>query len=299
MEEKKKGFIKGFLKISGMVVLGLALYFVFLYTLLPYDKIKDFILAQVNPSLQPYQLEIGEVRLTLPAGLGASDVTILNKTAESEIAAVALETLKASVKPLALIKKTLALSFSGDCYEGSISGNVAKGTERVACHVEMDKIRLNGHPQINAWLPSAELTSAIVSGTLDLDFEEKNFAGADGYAELNVEKFILEHPSFFALTFPAVNLDTIQGRVNLESGKGTLEDISLKGQDLEIQIDGNFSLSRIITYSSMKLEIAFKLSGEFDKQYGSMLSMFKKKDEDGYYRVSIMGTFANPRVNYM
>ncbi|MFC1890351.1 type II secretion system protein GspN, partial [Thermodesulfobacteriota bacterium] len=293
MKEKKKRI----LWVLFLVLMGFVLLPVFLYLTFPYDQLNEFITKQTEPYLPGFDLSIGRIRPYRLTGFEIKNILIQKSEGEKGASApiLNLQKLRFRCEILPLVARTIRIPLSSRLYKGTLDGRVARKSEDYTISAEMKEVDLA------AYLPLKEIfgisIGGIVSGKTSLKLPDSNPAKLNGTIDLSVKDITVGESTVHGFTLPAIQADQLNGRILLANGKGTFKDCVLTSSDLEGELTGNIFLSNRIERSTLKLNLKFKLSGDLQKNFGSLLAAIRKPDSSGYYNLSIIGTLSNPRMN--
>ncbi len=290
MEEKKRKI----LLYIGYGVFAVAAFLFFIYQTFPYDQATEYLLSQTARRFPGLEIKIGRTRPYLFSGLSMDRVTVSAKAEENKVKWVQLDRLKARLSLLSLIKGGMGTAFSADLYGGSVNGNFHRGKNGdLSIHARIDKL------SIQRYLPLKTLyevqAKGKVSGEIDLEIPEGQLGKSDGSISFLGDGLGANNVQGFGFPLPEIKTQGAEGALSVAKGKGTLEEFLVQSEDFEITADGNIFLHDQLPMSSLKVNGRIKLQGAFEEQYGPLMTMFKKKDPEGYYNVSLMGILSKPR----
>lgn len=101
------------------------------------------------------------------------------------------------------------------------------------------------------------------------------------------------------IDLPRISLGQVDGRITFEQGKGKIESLRAKSEDLEIRGGGTINLGRRVDLSDLNVELKLKTDPEFTKRLGllgSGLSVLPPDKADPSFRVAtISGYLGSPR----
>ena len=94
-----------------------------------------------------------------------------------------------------------------------------------------------------------------------------------------------------------IPFDRIDCTFELMKDEIVLENLSLRGQDMDFHVAGTISIGNDKGESPLNLRLRFKPSKGFARKYRLMFALFKKlKDRKGYFTIPVTGTLKNPEI---
>lgn len=297
------------------------IFFFFLYMTFPCEKLKNWIEHYISATGE-MEVRIGELSMRPLLGLAAEQVTIKlkSKQPENEIGAshpsgggahsvkakpsrIFLDKVVVKSGLFALLGGGVDVSFSLVGFGGEVHGSyeMNKKTgwalktvveklnlEKVPYVIDSVGLPINGSFSANIDLSVPQDRWANAAGTVEIDCEECSIG--DGKAKLKIPGNPL---LAMGITLPRVQLGRLGGRVKIEKGIATLENVSAQSPDVEIGMEGNFNLQNPLKYSIAQAYIRFKISSELKKRDPKFEllenGLSKAKRADGFYGMLLQG----------
>jgi len=290
MEEKKRKI----LVYVGYTIFTIAAFIFFIYQTFPYDRATEYMLSQTARQLPGLEIKIGHTRPYLISGLSIEGITISTSGEKEKIKWVQIDRLKARLSLLSLIKGGMGATFLADLYGGTINGAFhRKQNGDLSTRTRIEGLSIKRYlPLKTKFEVHAE---GKVSCEIDLEIPEGQFSKSDGAISLRIEDLSASNIQGFGFLLPAFITQGAEGAISVAKGKVTIDSFLIQGEDFDITTDGNIYLHDQLPMSSLKVNGHLKLKGAFEEQYEPLMTMFKKKDPDGFYNFSIMGILSKPR----
>jgi type II secretion system protein N len=309
----------------GYPVCALALFFIFFYLTFPWDKLKYRVEGFLSASgemevtierLGPaplFGVSAEQVVVTLPPKPSHESPPPAAPRGDGEPAPeppppprptrVALDRVKVHVGLLALLAGGVDVKFSvagfGGELEGSYSADKKKGWSARATLSKLDLARL---PFVSGTvgLPVAGAFSARV----ELSVPEDQWANAVGSVELECDgcsvgdgKAKLKVPGnpllAMGVTLPQLRLGRLGGKIKIEKGQATLENVSSQSPDIEVALEGLFNLRTPFAYSNAQAYLRFRISPELKRRDAKFEllenGMVNAKRADGFFGMRVDG----------
>lgn len=235
---------------------------------------------------QKLQLEIGRIATSLPPGMKLGQLVLSSPQLADH--SLKIDQIRLQPRWLSLFGKNPALDYQLKAYEGSGQGQAARNGE-VSLELNGLRLRESLQPQLPLEL-SFLLTAADFAGQLP-------FAGQNnGRLQFTIDE--LQASGMQKLGSGADLLVLGQARMTAES-VGPLVRItalSIDGPSLKLQGTGSLRLGRTPAGSSLNLGLTLTPGAELDPMLKDLLSLMKKPQRDGTYRINIGGTLASLRI---
>ena len=84
---------------------------------------------------------------------------------------------------------------------------------------------------------------------------------------------------------PPIDLGEVSGKVTLEQGVATLQDIKAEGSDGELEVNGEIQIAPDVTNSTMQLTVSLTPSAKGQATSGLLLNMLPHTPSDGPYHI--------------
>lgn len=216
--------------------------------------------------LQGLQIKSLAARPTLfPPGIKVS-ASLLSGSATVQVGIVGSLSVRVQVDEVNLADPSLK-ALTGVDMAGRVSGELALKIPRSALPgaktSEPDLGQASGHVKVDA----AGLT--VNGGTVPITIA-------------------MYGPEPTPVDLPRVRAGDLLGSIKFEKGAGTIERLSVKGQDLEVNVTGTVKLAKRVEYSEPNAEVRMKFEPEFQKGLGLLgagLSMIGPDPKDPGWRL--------------
>lgn len=286
MSAKRKTFISRLLS-HPLFLCGASFLLCFLLSLLVFLPLDPLARQLEKAALeQRLQLEIGHISTRLPPGIKLDQLVL----GSPQLADHSLKIDQIALQPrwLSLFSQNPALHYQLKAYEGSGQGQVARNGQ-VRLQLNDLRLRESLQPQLPLEL-SFLLTSANFAGQLP-------FAGQNtGSLQFTIDE--LQVSGMQKLGSGADLLKLGQAQLTAES-VGPLVRITtlnIDGPSLRLSGTGSLRLGRTPAGSSLNLGLTLTPQAGLDPLLKDLLSIMKKPQRDGSYRLNIGGTLTSLRI---
>lgn len=318
VKPKRFAWLKAKLKSLLYVIYFAFVFFIAFYWSFPVYVLKGFISEQLSGFLSQgssgqgkAQVRIGDLGLWRLSGVAVRDVWIqFPQTGLIKGATWNLERLKMRIGLFSTLTGTPKLEFVTRLYEGDISGNVLLGQGQLA-GLKLDIAGLN----LGNLMGKGDKDSLAVQGKMDLYayLRTGKSWSEDGvgevqfqFAKLKVGPGPLSIPGILDnFVLPAVLLNDFSGSMKLDRGKAQIQNIQLKGGDLQAQMDLRIELATTLILSKVQGGGWFKLTDPFLKKNPAFASILElvpdlknAKDANGRYGFKVDGSLLSPRPKF-
>lgn len=310
------------LRVTGYVTFFVFSFVAFVYLTFPYDRVRDFVVHQVELAMPGAELEIVSlepawltgieaqgVRLRLPADPAADPPRPSGAEGEARRPprpSVTLPYLYARASILSYLLGTTEVVFEvevdgGGTIEGVVSDDGAQS--HVTAHLENVDLRRVGIIRHYAGFSVA----GVVSGDVDLTVAEEADA-TDGTIVLSIadaslgdEQFQVPLPGMGSgLQLTRIDTGTLNLRVTVEDGQGRVEQLAGDGDDVVLRGTGTVRLVRPFRQSSIDLLVRAAIQPAYLQRNpvaqgalelaGSNPLVAPYRAPDGAFQVRLQGT---------
>ena len=290
MDESKQRILKA----AGYAVFAVAALLFFFYQTFPYDKATNYMIFKLVRQFPGLEIKIARTRPYMLTGLSQEGMTIATRKEDKKIRWVEVDRFRARLSLLSLIKGVVGASFKADLYGGSVSGMFDRSSEGdFSIRTIVDDINIERYLPLKTMVEAR--AAGKISGEIDVEIPGGKYSKTDGTLSLRLDGLKVSNIEGFGFVLPEVVTDEANAVLTLEKGKATVDTFTVESKDFEATADGEIFLNDQLPMSSLKLNAKIKLKGAFEEQYGSLMTMFKKKDPEGYFNLSIMGILSSPR----
>lgn len=288
--------------VTGYLFLGFFSFVFFLFQGFPFERLVRAQLANVERDMG-LKVEFATLKSGWALNLVGTDVRIRSAAPRGAVPAdEAAEPLarfdKLSVSPriLPLLRGKAGVRVDGLAYGGRIKGTVAGNKKRAdvdltVSNVELAKYGLLANKyQINA--------AGVVAGTIDLTIDQEDAAKSSGKINLTVKNARLDESNPYNLQkIPATAFDKGGAAViDIKDGKVLFTDVGLRGDDLDVSLEGELQLRKRLNISQWSARTAIKASDSFRSAVPLMDAFLGPgKGGDGVYRYKLSGILGRPR----
>ncbi|RLB46603.1 MAG: type II secretion system protein GspN [Deltaproteobacteria bacterium] len=281
---------KRILRVVGYAGFFSLCFFFFAYWTFPYDRVKDFIIQEVERPVGPggrrvasgALLSIEELSPSFVTGVDVTGVryTIQPDDPEEDPTIVMIEEASARVSLLSLITGGLGLTFDlGLTGGGTVEGQYEKSD--TTQHIELAIADVNlltiGVIRDLVGLP----IRGKLGGTVDLTLAEEA-TETTGAIDLKIEgltigdseaKFPIGGMSE-GITIEEIDAGDLQLTVAVEEGVAEIEEMSTNGPDLHLAASGSVRLGQPVTRSRLDLLLRVKFTEAYQEKSNQTRNMF-------------------------
>jgi type II secretion system protein N len=294
--------LRRYWKLAATGGFGLLVFVAVLVFTLPYERVKDYIVAMADQ--KGYDVEIKSAGPALGLGLRLKDVVIATRPSDASKPTrllVPQASLRMSLLGLLAGHKTyqvFATPFGGELEIESTDSKTSKGLRVQAKDIDLADIPFvkaainlpmfgSIELHLDAKMPSGKAGSTAGS----LTWTCSDCALGDGKAKLIIPGNALLAEG---LGLPKIRLGDFVGTVVIEKGVGRLQGVQAKSPDGEITLEGEIKLADNMKSSTLDLYVRFKLSDALLKSSEKLRTIMQfagtgGKRTDGFYGVRITG----------
>jgi type II secretion system protein N len=320
---KPAGGGRRWLRVVGYVLFFLVSFVFCVYLTFPYDRVRDFVVHQVELAIPGSELEIVSLEPAWLTGIEARGVRLRLPAEPAEPArpgaaaaaeprrpirpSVTIPYLYARASILSYLLGTTEVVFEietdgGGTIEGVVSDSGT--TSHATAHLEAVDLRRIG--VLRHYLGAS--LGGEVSGDIDVELGEET-DGTDGTIQLSIanaslgdEQFQvpLPVPGFSALQLTRVELGNLELQITVEDGVGRVERLAGDGQDLVLRGTGSIRLLRPIRMSALDILLRAAIQPSYLQRNptvqgaldlaGSSPLVAPYRAPDGAFQVRLQGT---------
>jgi|GEM_PF-2402367 len=266
-----------------------------LYLTFPWDAAKERALAEASAatgmSIQAKTLEPNWV-----TGIIATGVQLRPSGFDEPIE---VERLKARAHLLPLLTGGAGGTLSMPIAQGTVDADVVDSKTQTDVQGQVRGVQI-------ALIPGLKESLGVpLSGTLNLDVDVAlNKAKPEtSSGKLRIQGGgleLLKGGKVGGMTLPfELAIGDFDWSIPIQAGKAKLDKLGIKGESLELELDGTITLAAQPARSILNLTIKFKPSPAFLKKeplLGALLNNIKKaKGSDGFYGYALTGSAKHPR----
>lgn len=259
----------------------LAAFLVFLLFLFPFDRIKSKIEAEVR-SRTPLDLSVGRISPRFFNYFLLSDVVVSDKQGKVLFESPSVNT---SISLFSLITGGLSLNMKAAAYGGELLVKVKQSPGRQYLMLDANGLDVGSY----ALLKSAGFKLA---GKVGGNFEMNNDSGKGRLWLKGVTSRDLKIKGF---AVPDLDFDKGWLDADIKGDRLTIRKMELDGKEIKLRVTGDIVLRE---RGSINLTIKFNPSERLAHEQSAILSLFKNRDPEGYYQVSLGGVMAEPMPGF-
>lgn len=306
---------KRILPILGYTAFFVVLFVVFAVYTFPYERVRDYVLAQVNGNRGPgdYQeLQLGTLTPSPLLGANLTDIEYRNfdSKVDDSPGVLRLDELSAHASLVGLITGNRAFTFSGNKGEGTIEGSYEMSGEDMHIEAELDHLDLAAIG-LDSYLDFP--LEGVATGTVELVLP-KDPSTSNGSIELKVEGISLgdgeakiKAPGMReGFTLERVNAGTLTMKIDVDDGTAHIRAFDTDGKDLTLKGSGNVKLAAPITRSRLNVALQFRFSDDYKNRDAKTKALFelmsfrpelkRATTSDGDLRFELRGFLGSPRA---
>jgi len=286
----------------------LLVFIVALHLHFPGQKARDRLAWQVQEATGgAWMLQASDAHLYRGTGLSLDDAVLLHRatplgrrkpagTDTSEVPATPiLRTEHAAVRMrlLPMLKGQRSAAYDLGLYGGDLSGDVTVDatTQRLRIHgvdIDLSKIPLEGEQ----WSLDAAGTLSIDG---DLSFNSEDVKQSEGGIHLDVDGLMLRSATVMGMTLEPTPFTEATLGFNIDQGKAQVTKGHFASDPVDVVVDGEIALNKILARSRLKLDLKIKFNDQFDRLARMAPALVSARDTDGVYHFKVTGTLENPR----
>jgi type II secretion system protein N len=283
-----------------MRYVGYSAFFLFsfilgLYVTFPWDVAKDRVLELVAKNAG-VEVRAKSVEPNWLTGVIAEGVEIKQLDGPP----IKLDRVKARVGLFALIRGKTSFSASLPLGKGEVEADVYADDTKIDVTAKIDKVQLDQVPALG------EALGVPMSGKLNVDTKialgRKDIRSTEGHFNLKTSGFKIEKGAKLG-GFPlpaALDLGDIDLQLPIKEGKGTLKNVQIKGNDVEITMDGTVNPAFPFTRATISLNLGLKPTEKLLEGEPLLRPLLKNfevfKSPEGYFGLALMGSLLHPRM---
>ncbi len=300
----------------GYALFFLACLLVFAYWTFPYERLRDYIVQEVEYPMGPtgrrqasgYELQIVDLSPSFFTGVTLSGVHLSKPALEPDASPFDLLIDEATIRVslLSLLFGTTSLSFDASLAGGEVEGDYSQSGDETELDVELDEIQFRRLGVIRSALGLP--VSGTAGGAIELQLAEEA-SETSGAIELDITgvelgdgKAKLKLPGMSdGVTVDKIRAGTLTLRATAEEGNAKVEQLSAKGPDVEIDGSGTIRLSRQIKATRLDLLVRSKFNDSYKEKSDRTRALFSllefnpqtrlARTPDGSMQFRVSGSF--------
>ena len=289
---------------SALRVGGYAAFFVFafivcMYWTFPLDVAKDRILQAASKQAK-MNITAKSLESSWLTGVVAKGVKIEQTDSDEPIE---LSEVYARAHLLPFLTGGRGVTLNMPIAKGEIEADVVQSADGLDIVAEGESLELALIPGL------AKAAGLPLAGELDLNIDL--FAGTDPKTSEGVVKLkgsgleVLKGgkipiPKFGDFTVPELILGSFDWEIPITKGKAKFDKLELKGESLELTVDGDITVGNPLERSLVNLKIRFKPTAALQKKEAALVGVLnsalrRSKGSDGFFGYAVSGSAMRPR----
>lgn len=282
------------LRYFGYAAFFLASLLIGLYITFPWEMAKDRVLALAS---QHSGMEIG-AKVLEPhwiTGLKAEGLSVRLGDAEEPLE---IERLTARLHVLKLLTGKTGLSVQLPVAKGAIDADVAWDPKSLAVKGEVAGIELALVPGLKEALGLPLGGVVTLEANLELGLDDPN--RSEGTLQLKASGLeLMAGGKISGFPVPELAIGDLAWSVPIQKGRAKLEKQQIRGENVEVMLDGEIGLGAPLSKSTLNLTVSFKPTDAFLKKEpilnALLANIASAKGSDGFYSYALTGSFKQPR----
>jgi type II secretion system protein N len=283
------------LKYAGYAAFFFASFLVSLYLTFPFDTVKDKLLVAASKAAGA-KITAKTLEPSWITGVVATGV----KYEKPGGAPIEIDELNARVALLPLLTGDLGVSASLPIAKGTVGADVVTAGDEIDIDATIAGVELALVPGFAdaVGLPVGGKVDASVKLHLDTK-TPKNSAGEINLAGSGIE--ILEGGKMSGFPIPPLAIGDLEWKVPIEEGVVKVTKQEVKGENVELELDGEVALVSPFDRSQLKLLVSFRPTPAFLKKEPILNALLnniaRAKGTDGFYTYALNGSVKQPRFS--
>jgi type II secretion system protein N len=268
----------------------------------PADAVRERLVLEA--AAQGWQVKVADVGPGGFLGVRFTGVTLESR----EGARLPVEELRASLRPLSLLRGRMGVSFDARLFEGRVQGLFEEGRGARRLAADLQDLDLSRAAAVRRAV-GVDL-SGTLRGNVDLTLDLRDGTKSTGKVDLRVDKAALVGGAVQLaalggpLTLPRAELGTVVAQASVKEGKALFDKLEAKSPDVDAAGEGlAVTLQPRLAYSPIYGKARVKLEeGFWQKGGGAALKSVAEaalgpaRGRDGAYHFQIFGTLSSPQA---
>lgn len=283
------------LKYIGFAAFFGVAFIISLYLTFPWDSAKDFALQKASVATG-MELSAKSLEPSWITGIVAKDVSILPAGQEEPIT---LAELRARIHLLPLLTGGRGITADLPIAQGTVHADVVDSSARTQVQAELKGIQIALVPGLQ------DATGVPLNGELDLtadmDLDKAKPEASSGTIKLSGTGLeLLKGGKVAGMTLPfELSIGDFAWTIPITDGKAKLDKLAIKGESVELELDGTLTLNAELARSIPNLVVKFKPTDAFLKKEpllnALLANISRAKGSDGFYAYTLTGSLKHPR----
>lgn len=265
------------IRILSLAAYFAAAFFLFLFLLFPFDRVKSRLETEVRLRT-PLELSVSRVSPRFFNRFALFDVVVSDKAGR-----VLFESpsARATVSLFGLLRGVLSLDLRADAYDGEVIVKARQGRDRRSVLLDANGLDIASYSLFKGLGVRA---SGRIGGNVEL-------AGDSGKGRIWVKN--LATRELKVKGFPVPDLDFEQGWIEgeVKGDRLTIKKLELDGKELKVRVSGDLVLHQ---QGAINLMVKLKPSERLAREQSAVIALLKNRDAEGFYQFTLGGTLASP-----
>lgn len=284
---------KKWLARGGYSALAVFSFVYFLYLGFPFERVLPRVLEAYKKELGGAKIETGTVHAGWLFSLVATDVKVFSSprrpgATDEQQPTVKLDRISVRPKLLSLVTGKLGLKLDALLYGGRVRGTVVQSSTSAAVDLLVEGVEIAKYPTFASY--GANLSGQI-GGTVDLALDFEDGTKSTGRIDLAVKNARLDESNLILFKIPTTVFDRGGAAViEIKDGRAELADVGLRGNDLELGVEGSIQLKKRLSSSQWSAASVIRASDSWKSQVAGFENIVGPgRCADGSYRYKIAG----------
>jgi type II secretion system protein N len=257
----------------------IAVFFVFLLVLFPFDRVKAKLESEVRLRT-PLELSVARISPRFFNRFVISDVVVSDKSGKVLFESPSVKT---RVSVFNVLRGRLSLDMKALAYGGELLVKSQQGQGPATQYLRIDASGLDIGSY--AFLKDHGLK---LSGTLGGNFE---MTGDSGKGRLWFKGLASRELKIKGFSIPDLDFEQCWLEAEIKGDRLTIKKLEIEGKELKVRCLGDLILRE---RGTINLTVKLKPSERMAREQEAVFSLLKNKDAEGFYLFSLGGTLSDP-----
>jgi len=268
----------------------------------PYYILKARVVAAIEePCNGKGQVSIGAIEPYYFTGMSISNLELSSRDNNIDRKIAAFNQVRGRASLFSIIFGRPNVTFYIKAGKGEIEGRARQSDDGVDLAADFDDFDISNINWFKTHL-GMDLIGKI-TGSFKLKAGRAGITTAEGKIDLGFEniKMPATELDIIGAKFPLPDLVFSKDKesrltVQIAKGTATIDQLTLNGGDIELDIKGKIFLSKEISNCRLNLKGSFKLSDKFAETMPFLFVIEKQKQQDGSFPLLLTGRMASPTI---
>ncbi len=255
----------------------IAVFFVFLLVLFPFDRVKAKLESEVRLRT-PFELSVARISPRFFNRFVISDVVVSDKSGKVLFESPSVRT---RVSLFNVLRGRLSFDMKTLAYGGELLVKMQQGPATQYLRVDASGLDVGSY----AFLKDHGLK---LSGTLGGNFE---MTGDSGKGRLWLKGLASRELKIKGFSIPDLDFEQCWLEAEIKGDRLTIKKLEIEGKELKVRCLGDLILRE---RGTINLTVKLKPSERMAREQEGVFSLLKNKDAEGFYQFSLGGTLSDP-----